>query len=203
MVKIVFNNYTFLFTILGCFSSLSHLTFFTLTFSYYIIFTHILSFGNIFVTIFFKCIFAKAHQNTRILQHIIQFSNWSQIANLKQSQIELLQVVTQLNKFCSKLILTYFILNIPINAYLLVLLLQGKITGSNALILSMFVLSQLNAIMFLHLLAAYLSKAMHSFSKMLLSIACQISGSLSKLQVEFLIGAWHTKNSYGLMYGKL
>ncbi len=203
LFKILLENYRFfIFTTSGYICILSHFLFFILSFSFYFPFVHILSLSNVVITTFLKCLHAKAHLNARFLWSVKQSFDWTKIVKFRQYQTELLQLVTQLNTFSCKLIFSYFFLNIPINAYFSVLLLQGKVTGGSAFIISAFCLSQINGIMAIHLFAALLSSAIHKPGKVLLSIACQINGNLAKLQAEHIIEAWHTKNPYGLMYGK-
>lgn len=201
IIIIHFHAYFFFKTITGFLYLFFHFFFMVSFFGFIIPFCHVFTLSNIILTTYLKCLFLKSKLNITILRCALRQTDWSLLHSFKKAQVQLLQLVAQANLYASKMLIVYLFLNVPMNTYVVNLYVHNHVTGKNILFLGALALSQFNGIMGIHLFAAMLSSSIHKPAKFLLPIACKVK-SVLKIQVSFLVEIWHTKNLYGLTYGK-
>lgn len=148
--------------------------------------------------------------NSRFLVQLKKSQNfvWSQLDRFLKLDIEYFTVCFLNDSNLGPLFLAYLAVNMPLNAFVVMLLIFGRAQGAMMLFISYaFIAQQLAMIWGMHLSIAGLTKRSHSSAKVLLHLAAhkqyKVGDFRSKLRLALAIYRLHTKNKYGPHYGFL
>lgn len=148
-------------------------------------------------------LFLKCRQNSRLLSAAVTPTLNRLILRLfKQEMVVLLQYLSALNRIFGPLFIVYLLLNCPMAAYLLGLILYGRLGHQEALLVGVLVLSQMNGILFIHYASAALVKALAQPGRLLLGLAPKVRIAGCRLAVGQLVCQFTSQSPYGLTYGK-
>ncbi|KAH9398863.1 hypothetical protein TYRP_018676 [Tyrophagus putrescentiae] len=161
-----------------------------------------------------KAILIRFQQNERLAVAIAQFdplqsSNRSVFAQFTRNDIQNFEILFTLNRTFGRLFLNYFLVNVPISAYVLVILLFGPTDLVVKLFLAAFVTQQIVVIFMTHFAFAMLSNRAHRASGHLLSLmANQQDHRIGFFRCRFTlffqtIVRLHTTKKYGISYGAI
>lgn len=200
---IVSSNLPYYFTTFsGIFSIIFHL-FQAISFTLALYsFAHILILGNVFSITAQYILYLKCRQNSRLLCFAGLKLNCLILRLFKQEMIVLLQYLGALNRIFGPLFIVYLLLNCPMAAYLLGLILYSRLGHQEALLVGVLVLSQLNGILFIHYSSAALAKALAAPCRLLHQLAPKVRIAACRRAVGRLICQFSSQTPYGLTYGK-
>lgn len=116
---------------------------------------------------------------------------------------ETFQSVLSLNSIYRWMMLVALAISYPINAFLII---DTFIKSNKALAIFinlMFLMSQFQFIVFIHLLAVMYSARIHGFTKRMLSLNCRLTwhNLVDCLRLAHYIEKFHTSKRFGLQYG--
>ena len=128
-------------------------------------------------------------------------------AFLKQN-IKLLSLILKANNPYGQALLIYISVNCPVNCAFMAILLVKPLTLIQDFFIIIFMGHQFICIFGIHLFMANLNKKIHKPVKMVFHLLVEDknffinkSKVLLKLKLDNYIGAFHTKNKYGIQYG--
>lgn len=111
------------------------------------------------------------------------------------------------NPIYGQILASFIVVNCPINAYLMMSMFMGKIVGLQLYLAIPFVCYQLIIILLLHYLATKFTHHLHATSPNVLHIYIhnwhKSQTIRFRMKIANYIDAFHTKNRYGLTYGKI
>ena len=156
-----------------------------------------------------RLIFVKLTQLTSFLQHRNLKLNTDGRGLLKyfRSHTETLKIIVHQNRIYGMAFFAYLLITMPLNALLtLSVLLPGKVQLENRIFLGFMAVSQFIYIFGIHLMCAIYTKKIHSNSRRLIHLnvlyATRMTSTSLRLKLALYIEKFHTRNCYGISYGK-
>ena len=135
----------------------------------------------------------------------------SRFNRFKHYHLNILMNIFRANAIYGNLFLLYIIFSVPVNSYLLSLLLTGDRSntgvGKAKFLFACIVIYQYWVLFGFHLIGAMYSSRIHACAKGLLGLSssmCNREGKTSlvtKIKLSIYIDTVHTKNKYGIRYG--
>lgn len=127
---------------------------------------------------------------------------------LTQNDISL-RWLSDVNRIYGVAILGYMLINMPLNAILMMMLLMGKLKRSLIMVVVILAATQMLIIFVINLFCAILSRQLHRPAKCILRLSIRESEgrlrwlSRVRLKMAFYIERFHTKNEFTVTFGKV
>lgn len=147
-------------------------------------------------------------QNLNELKSITNTSfHWLHIKRFIQNDLQTFVHVFHFGQEFNHLFLVFCVINFPINAYIVMLLILGKVNRFSALVFACLAYQQVFCIFLIHLcIAQFTKKANHRSAKFLLAVMVQkqhkIGHFRDRLSLVEAIFRLHSSNQYGFTYGR-
>ena len=158
------------------------------------------------LTLAIFCGFRLRSNLTRLRRQLNYSFSWRYIDQFIHYDIRTFELIFIGNDIFGRLLVAFLVVNIPISAYVIVLLSLGLApTTRSAILLSAFPGHELFGCVVIHWFAAKVTARLHSSSKMFLNLmsnnAHRVGNLRARIKLSLTIDRLHTKHRYGVTYG--
>lgn len=204
-MKIYENGAHFFGTSFGLIDYAFHMFNLTLLLGGMIGFAHIFILVASLATVQLAFLYIRAMQNCQLIKDTVKRFNWGNIQRFIRNDVRTFEMVFIMNQTFGKIFLAFILVNCPINAYLVMVIMLGKASGFVAFVIITFGIQQVVGIFLIHLGVAYFTKQIHHSGKLLIHLIVENQHKVGDFRTKFILGRAihriHTKRRYGITYG--
>ncbi|OTF73063.1 hypothetical protein BLA29_006311 [Euroglyphus maynei] len=166
---------------------------------------------GIFQIVITMALFTRLKQIKLMVMRRENFFKSQKLFTIRHMNNDVLQMTTITDHTYGMMMFLFFLVNYPTNAYMIMIFIIKRMTMLNNIIFIMIIAYQLSFILMFHLIATQYARQIHHPVKFVINQVVELSSlSLSllisrnsRLKLLFWIENFHTKNLYGITYGRI